>query len=531
MTDANQKYSQLLTPAPLQFGKWPRLAAIDIGTNSIRCIVVAVEANDSIRVVGDEKDQVRLGEGLYASGKISRAAWVRAEQALQRMVLIAQGLGVDVIEAVATSAVRQAKNGARFLRQMEQLTGLKIRLISGDEEARLAALSAQYNFDLDGSRYAVIDIGGGSVEVVTGVGDHLGEIVSLELGAVYLTETFQGGDPLSELQFRQMRRQVRHELKHRLPQAMQMSAVIGSGGTLTNLAGMVMAMRGEKFDSVHRYEVLRSEVVHLLAMLRRKDLKSRAATPGLDPARADIIVAGITVINELLRHFGCNLLRINHKGIREGLILSSLEKHGLIASRLPQLDWRTSLEQFARSCHFDEEHSRHVCRLAQAIFAEVAGPSGFGAAEQRLLEAAALLHDIGYFINYEQHHKHTYHLVRHANLFGFTPREQELIANIARYHRKSLPKKSHENFSGLPAADQELVRRLGGILRLADGLDRCRTGRVRTIQCRLHQGTLEITLQGEEDLTVELHGGRSKGDLYMKAFGHSLIVNSSTTSS
>jgi exopolyphosphatase/guanosine-5'-triphosphate,3'-diphosphate pyrophosphatase len=511
----------------LVFGKLPRLAAIDIGTNSIRCIVVEVEANDTIRVVGDEKAQVRLGEGLYASGKISREAWVRAEEALQRMVLIAQGLGVDVIEAVATSAVRQAKNGARFLREMQRITDLDIQLISGDEEARLAALSARYNFDLDGSRYAVIDIGGGSVEVITGVGSHLSEIISLDLGAVYLTETFLGSDPLTDQQFKQLRKHIRRELKHQAPGGgMPISAVIGSGGTLTNIGGMVMAMRGEKFDSVHRYEVLRSEVVHLLAMLRRKDLKARAATPGLDPARADIIVAGITVTNELLRHFGCNLLRINHKGIREGLILASLEKHGLIATRLPQVDWRASVEQFAKSCHFDEEHSRHVWMLAKRIFAELAGPFGLGETEERLLEAAALLHDVGYFINYDQHHKHSYHLVRHANLFGFTPREQELVANLARYHRKSPPKKKHDNFARLLPADQDLVRKLGGILRLADGLDRCRTGRVREIRCQLDHETLAIQLLGEGDLSVEIYGGQSKGDLFEEAFGRILTVHS-----
>ncbi|HKI50588.1 MAG TPA: Ppx/GppA phosphatase family protein [Geothermobacteraceae bacterium] len=509
----------------LVFGRLPRLAAIDIGTNSIRCIVVEVEPDDSIRVVGDEKAQVRLGEGLYASGKISREAWARAEEALQRMVMIAQGLGVEVVEAVATSAVRQAKNGDRFLREMQKLTGLEIQLISGDEEARLAALSARYNFDLDGSRYAVIDIGGGSVEVVTGIGSHLSEINSLALGAVYLTETFQGSDPLSDQQFKQLRKYVRRELKRKAPGGgLPVSAVIGSGGTLTNIGSMVMAMRGEKFDSVHRYEVLRSEVVHLLAMLRRKDLKGREATPGLDPARADIIVAGITVTNELLRHFGCNLLRINHKGIREGLILASLEKHGLIATRFPQVDWRASVEQFARSCHFDEEHSRHVWMLAQGIFNELAGEFGLGETEARLLEAAALLHDVGYFINYDQHHKHSYHLIRHANLFGFTPREQELVANIARYHRKAPPKKKHENFARLLPPDQELVRKLGGILRLADGLDRCRTGRVRKIRCQLNQGRLEIQLLGDGDLSVELYGGQSKGDLFEAAFERELSV-------
>ena len=525
MTESAAQTPDPLWPAHLVFGKLPRLAAIDIGTNSIRCIVVEVEANNNIRVVGDEKDQVRLGEGLYATGSLSPAAWARAEVALQRMVKIAQGLGVDVIEAVATSAVRQASNGTAFLQEMEKKTGLAIRLICGDEEARLAALSARHNFDLGGNRYAVIDIGGGSVEVITGVGDHLNEIDSLPLGAVYLTETYLPDDPISDQQFKQLRKHIRRELKHRaLGGDLPVASVIGSGGTLSNIGGMVMAMRGEKFDTVHRYEVLRSEVVHLLAMLRRRDLRARAATPGLDPGRADIIVAGITVIDELLRHFDCNLLRINHKGIREGLILASLEMHGMIPTRHPQTDWRASVEQFARSCHFDEAHSRHVCRLAKSIFDTLAESCEFTETEWRLLEAAALLHDVGYFINYAQHHKHSYHLIRHANLFGFTPREQELVANMARYHRKALPKKKHETFARLGTADQDLARKLGGILRLADGLDRCRTGRVTEIRCRLKNGIFEVRLFGREDLSVELYGGQSKGELFEATFEKRLQI-------
>jgi len=514
-TDSPQKSS---SDAP------QRLAAIDIGTNSIRCIVVEVDG-DTIRVVGDEKATVRLGEGLYASGRLSKAAWRRAEEALQRMVRIAQGLGVEIIEAVATSAVREAANGDKFLQAIQQQTGLQIRLIGGEEEGRLAALSARHNFDLEASRYAVIDIGGGSVEVITGVGGQLSEIASLELGAVYLSELFPGSDPLSEEEFRKLRKHIRRTLRQQAPGGeLPVAALVGSGGTISNIASMVMAMRGEKFDSVHRYEVLRSEVVHLLAMLRRKDLKAREATPGLDPGRADIIVAGITVINELLRHFGSNQLHINQKGIREGLILASLEKHGLIPTRQPQGDWRSSVEQFARACHFDEAHSRHVCRLALEIFAAVAESSGFGENERRLLEAAALLHDVGYFINYEQHHKHSYHLVRHANLFGFTPREQELVANIARYHRKAPPRKKHETFARLTPADQGLVRKLGGILRLADGLDRCRTGRVKTIRCRVSDGRFDIVLEGAGDVSVELHGGQSKGDLFEEAFARELQI-------
>ncbi len=497
-----------------------RLAAIDIGTNSIRCIIVEVTETGEFRVLDDEKATVRLGEGLAAGGAILPAAWERARQALLRMRKIIDGLGVESLTAVATSAVRQAANGGEFLAAMLQETGIEIRLISGEEEAQLAALSARHNFELDNTRTLLVDIGGGSVEIVTLVGDHVDEIASLPLGAVVLTERYLAGDPVSEGSLKTLRNQVRKTLRKELGRPdLPVQYLIGSGGTMTSIAGMVMALRKEQFDSVHHYEVLRSEVVHLLAMLARKDQKGRRAVPGLNPERADIIVAGVLVVDELMRQFRVNLLRINEKGIREGLILKALAERGLRSDQSNRRDWRQVVEDFARSCHFDEGHSRHVNRLAQQILAGLAPRFVFEERAAQLLEAAALLHDIGYFISYAQHHKHSYHLIRHADLLGFSPREREVIANIARYHRKSLPKKKHDGFARLCAEDRLLVRRLGGVLRLADGLDRRRALLVDEVRCACEGKSIRMVLAGAGDLSVELYGGQAKGDLFSEAFG------------
>jgi exopolyphosphatase/guanosine-5'-triphosphate,3'-diphosphate pyrophosphatase len=293
---------------------------------------------------------------------------------------------------------------------------------------------------------------------------------------------------------------------------------------MTSIAAMVMAMRNEEYGSVHGYEVFRSEVVHLLAMLLRKNLKERISLPGLNPDRADIIVAGVTVVDELMELFKANLLKINERGIREGLILKGLKKHNLISTKSQPRNWRDAVLEFARSCHQDEVHSLQVARLALEIFASLAVPFGFGEKERQMLEAAALMHDVGYFISYSGHHKHTYHLVRHADLFGFTPREREIIAHIARYHRKSLPKKKHESFARLVPQDQLLVKRLGGILRLADGLDRRRNSVVASLDCSLSGSVFTVIIKGEGDFSVELFGGRLKGDLFECAFRKKLYL-------
>jgi exopolyphosphatase / guanosine-5'-triphosphate,3'-diphosphate pyrophosphatase len=300
--------------------------------------------------------------------------------------------------------------------------------------------------------------------------------------------------------------------------------LLGSGGTMTSIAARAMAMRKEGYGSIHGYEVLRSEVVHLLDMLLRKDVKERKLIPGLPPDRADIIVAGVTVVDELMELFKANFLKINERGIREGLILKGLKKRHLLPVESQPKNWRDSVLEFARSCHHDEEHSLQVARLALEIFDAVASPFGLDDKERQMVEAAALVHDVGYFISYAGHHKHTYHLVRHADLFGFTPREREIIAHVARYHRKSLPKMKHESFARLSSPDRLLVRRLGGILRLADGLDRRRNCRVTALDCSLSPATFMVSLEGGGDVSVELFGGKLKGDLFEEAFGRKLVL-------
>ncbi len=502
-----------------------RLAAIDIGTNSIRCIIVAVDTQGNFWVLDDEKAMVRLGEGLIETGFISAVAENRAIDALQRMAKISTGLKAEVAAVVATSAVRKALNRNEFLRQVKLATGLDIKVISGEEEADLVTLSVHHNFAVDQQRYGMADIGGGSVEIVIATGFHAETITSLDLGTVFLTEKVLHNDPINNSELKKLRKYIRKSLKKNgVGDGLPVTCLIGSGGTMTNIGSMVMAMRGEQYESVHRYEVLHSEIIHLLAMLSRKTHKERLNIPGLNPERADIILAGIVLTDELMRRMQTNQLRINAQGIREGLILQSLQQRNLIPERQQARDWRSSVFEFARSCRFDELHSIQVSRLAKRIFSVVASKNRLTDRHGQLLEAGALLHDIGYFISYDRHHKHSYHLIRHANLFGFTPREREIVANLARYHRKAKPKQSHDNFSSLGAEDQILVRKLGGILRLADGLDRRRNRQVIDIKCKLHKDVFELKLFGVNDLSVELYGAQSKGNLFESAFGCRLAV-------
>lgn len=497
-----------------------RLAAIDIGTNSIRCIVVEVDQQGRYMVLDDEKATVRLGENLAASGAISPAAFARAVDAMSRIRKLIDGLKVTEVEVVATSAVRSASNGGELVSVLSRELGREIRVITGDEEAELVARSVRHNFDMSGKRYMIIDIGGGSVEIMSAVANHVESCVSLELGAVRMTDKFISSDPVKETELAKLKRHVRSELKAAFgDNRPSVQTFIGSGGTITTLASMVMSMRKQAYSTSHGYEVLRSEVVHLLAMLVRKDIKALRSVPGLNPDRADIIIAGLVVIDELMRYFGANMMLVNERGIREGLIISCMKRLQLLPEAQTQRSWKESVLEFARSCHYDEPHSRHVAKISLSIFDGLAKEFGLKKNDRRLLEAAALLHDVGYFISYNSHHKHSHHLIRHAELFGFSPREREMTALIARYHRKSLPKKKHPEYDRLEPKDQLLVSRLGGILRLSDGLDRRRSGLVEVVALSRCGSTFTFKLLGTEDISVEIFGGNAKKDLFEKAFG------------
>jgi exopolyphosphatase/guanosine-5'-triphosphate,3'-diphosphate pyrophosphatase len=504
--------------------KKPRIAAIDIGTNSIRCIIAEASKDGKFKILDDEKATVRLGEKLAMTGVISDEASKRALEAIQRFHKLVTGLNVEAVEAVATSAVRTATNGKELIEKLSEELGHEIRIISGEEEAELTASSALSNFDMYGKRYAMVDIGGGSVEIVTAYGNHVEEVYSIDLGAVVMTDRFLKSDPITENELCKLRRYIRESLKRTFTgKKLSVDSLIGSGGTLTALGCMAMQMRKDNYVSIHGSEVLHAEVVHLLAMLIHRDLKGRRTIPGLNQDRADIIVAGVVVVDEIMRFFDANRVLVNERGIREGLLIRAMKRLGLAAGSSTPPTWRDSIKEFAVSCHVDEQHATHVAGMALSIYDALALPFGLQKPEKKLLEAAAILHDCGYFISYGSHHKHSYHLIRHSELFGFTPRERELIAQIARYHRKSIPKRKHDAFQSLKEKDQVIVARLGGILRLADGLDRRRNGLVQDVSCLFGGTTITINLTATEDVSVEIFGANAKKDLFEKAFGSSVV--------
>jgi exopolyphosphatase/guanosine-5'-triphosphate,3'-diphosphate pyrophosphatase len=508
-------------PTPAADSDLMRLAAIDIGTNSIRCVVAEVESDGSYRVLDEEREMTRLGHDLFRRGRLSAEPMERSYAALAKMKAIVDGFQVTELRAVATSAVREAANGRAFCREVRRRCGLHIEVISPEEEAQLALQSALQNSDLAGRSVAVVDIGGGSVEVVLAAGAVVDQLYTLPLGSVRLTEAHGSAEPMGRRKWKRLRRAIDRVLDERIGDPpFYPEVMIGSGGTFTNLADMVKAERDGSEGNLQGFALTRADVVHLVHRLRGTPLDMRRAVPGLNPQRADIIVAGAAAVARLARWLGTQQIVVNPGGLRRGLLLSMIAERTASANGDPvrPKDRLEPVRAFARKCQSGTRHCEHVARLAAQLFDGLRGPFGLPPEGREILLAAGLLHDVGYLINHARHHKHAYHLIQHAELQGWTAREVELIANVARYHRKASPKKRHPNFARLERPDRRLVRRLAAILRVADGLDRTHTQRISAVGVEVGRGRARFVLAADADPQVERWDTERKASLFAKVF-------------
>lgn len=504
-----------------------RVAAIDVGSNSIRLVVADVSPAGAIATVDELKATPRLGAGVHETGALDEEGMRRAIDALGRMTVLARRLRADRVVAVATSAVRDAANGAAFVSRVQAETGLELRVLEGEEEARLAFRSALAHFPVADGRAVVMDIGGGSLELALSAGGVLDRLLSFPFGAIRLTERFlRGGGSRRDLN--RLRRTVREELRGALAvRDWHGAMLIGSGGTFTSLAAMHLARRGvTAARTVHGTAVAREQLEHVLDWLQEMTPAERAAVPGLSPARIDIIVAGLAVAAEVAARIEAREVLCSGYGLREGLLLESAD-----VAPEPSDPARTrerSVTAFAERCHYEEPHARQVRRLALQLFDELAGTVGAMPAERRTLADAALLHDVGYHVNYTAHHKHSYHLIVHADLLGMTPEEQVEVANVARYHRGSVPKRKHEGFAALDDEGRARVRRLAAILRVADGLDRGHVGSVDRVRVAQDEdGAIAIAATPHADAgscRLELWGAARKAGLLAEVAGVPVTV-------
>jgi exopolyphosphatase/guanosine-5'-triphosphate,3'-diphosphate pyrophosphatase len=509
-----------------------KLAAIDIGSNSIKLVVVDAASADSFAVLARDKETVRLGHETLREGFLSPAATARAAECVKRFRSIAEARGAERVLSIATASVRAASNAQEFLEEVERRTGVRVEVLSGIEEARLIGLAAARGCCDAAASLVNVDIGGGSTEISLVRNGVPAALYSVRLGAVGLTERFISSDPPKAKELRALREEIYGALERpaRGLRDAGWQRVTGTSGTIIAI-GEVLRARGAKQKSQGSQpagaEVVLSRLQRLNERLAGMTQGERRGVRGVSAQRAEIVVAGGQILEAVMRSLSINCLRTCDWALREGVIIDFLR--AVEAESKPPVPDDTDprlrgVHAVGRRFGYEEAHARLVARFAEAIFDEVAQASGLTRHHRTLLSAAALLHDVGYHIAHEGHHKHALYLIRNSELTGFSEGERDVIANVARYHRGSTPKERHQEFWRLNQADRETVRRLAAILRVADALDRSHEGRVRGLACARGDRKFELTLACRDDCGREAAAAESKSGLFEEVFGCVLKV-------
>lgn len=517
------------------------LAAIDVGTNSIHMVVVKIQPDlPAFSIIDREKETVRLGNFNETTKELTTAAMDRAVAALKRCYAIATSFQAEEVLAVATSAVREAHNGQAFLDRIYAEVGLAVNLISGPEEARRIYLGVLSGVEFHGQPHAIIDIGGGSTELVLGTGEPHRYLSSNKVGAVRLTAQFISSNPINDSEFLALRSYVRgmlenptQELRQKLGPGESMQ-LIGTSGTIECLATLIAYRRLEVVPTpLNGFQFTYEELSQLLEELRRSTYAERLTLPDMVPRRAEIILAGAVILHEAMGLLEAHSLTICERALREGVIVDWMLTHGLIEDRM-QFQKSVRQRHVLKTAHKYKVHlerSERVARFAMTLFEQTWGSlHTWNSPEQELMWAAAILHNCGHFVSHSAHHKHSYYLIRHGELLGYTETELEVIANIARYHRKSGPKKKHENFRALPTRyHRQLVLQLSALLRLAVALDRRGMGAVKTIHCRFEPESQVLYLDIQpshpgEDCASELWNLGYKKEYFEQVFEAKLVA-------
>ncbi|MEL6496126.1 MAG: Ppx/GppA phosphatase family protein [Cyanobacteria bacterium J06623_7] len=518
------------------------IAAIDIGTNSIHMVVVQIEPSlPAFTVIAKEKDTVRLGDRHPATGELTPAAIKRSLDTLRRCKELATSLEAEQIIAVATSATREAPNGEHFLRQVEFELDITVNLISGREEARRIYLGVLSGMDFNEQPQVIIDIGGGSTEIILADIQEPRFLSSTKVGAVRLAKEFITTDPISDSELKVLRAYVRGMLERpvdeiwRNLQLNEVPRAIGTSGTIETIAEIhAKDTLGAVPDPLNGYEVKYKDIEKIVKRLAKMSCKERLEVSGLADKRAEIIVPGAIILLEAMAMLKLDSVIICERALREGMIVDWMLTRGLINSRLRYQNEvkNRNVIKIAQKYHVDLDYSRRVAGFALSIFDQLRGKlHEWGEEERELLWSAAILHNSGVYISHSAHHKHSYYLIRHAELLGFTELELELIANIARYHRRSRPKKKHHAYHELPSKRyQSIVRQLSAILRLAVALDRRNKGAIASVKCKYVRSDralyFQITPQEiGDDCALELWNLSYKKEIFEAEFNIELIAS------
>lgn len=507
-----------------------RIAAIDLGTNSFHAVIVDIYPDGSFSTVDALKEMVLLAEKGIGD-RLTGKAMNRGIDALQKIKTLCDHKNVENVLAYATSAIREAENGGDFIQRAIDEVGIKINAISGKMEAELIGYAVRHGVSIGRKPVLMVDIGGGSVEFILGNRDTFYFLASKKIGVARMAAHIVNSDPVSERDIKALRDHYRLQLAD-VAQAFALHrthTIIGSSGTLQNIALMISGQSGPSpnlslNEMIFSNKQFFSIYEKVISMTREDRLKLK----GLDEKRVDIIAPGLVLMDYLIRTFGIRQVKISEQALREGIVLRYIKKElSEIRNILNQVEPRErSIYELLRKCNWHEEHSQHVAKLALKIFDTFSEELHLPEGDRELLRYAAYMHDIGYYISHRQHHKHALYLIRNADLKGFREEEIEIMANTARYHRRSTPKSRHKEFDKLSSEVKDRITKLSAILRIADGLDRSHYQNVRNLKIEKNEDLINLWLTTEEDPQLEIWGAKRKSELFSKITGCKIEIQS-----
>ncbi|MCS6884485.1 MAG: Ppx/GppA phosphatase family protein [Acidobacteriota bacterium] len=515
-----------------------RLAAIDIGSNSIHLVLVEVESGGRFNILAREKEMVRLAAGAMSTHHLSRSRIESALEVIARYVSFSRARGAEQILATATSAVREASNRNYFVERVRALTGVNVEILSGVEEARLISLAVAEAMHLERRKALIIDIGGGSTEFIVTDGRQPLLLRSMRLGAVRLAEQERLSDPVKKKELARMRANLRADLARTAQEIIELGydIVIGTSGTILNLVALATRLQSQRSEQAFaNFSATASleQIEQINERLAKMTERERRAVPGLDPDRADIIVPGGQILEAILRSVGARAITTCDWALREGILLDYIAKHadlphadlGLVTDE-KVLDVRDkSILALARRYEYQPVHAHQVAKLAGQLFDGMKTLHCLSDEDRVLLQYAAILHDIGYHISHTGHHRHGYYMIQNAELPGFSSSEAALVAALVRFHRGARPSKTkHPEYAALPKKDRQRVLKLSALLRLADGLDRSHRAIVdKVVPKKLGRGW-EIEIYSQQDCELEMWYAGRMIKYFERIFGTKLYL-------
>ncbi len=504
---------------------------LDIGTNSVRLLVVRLNPNHSYSILSRQKQQVRLGEGEFEEEEILPEAIERLVIVCKQLTELARTFGTDEYVAVATSAMREAGNQQEILHRLRQEALLDVRVISGQEEARLIYLGVSRGIHLGDRTAFFIDIGGGSTEIAIGGEQDYQYLQSFRLGAIRLSNLYLSDAitrSVSPGRYKKVQRHIRDAIIQsvRKIQEHQPAIAIGSSGTIMNLheiAQKALHQEGNYGESVLSYKDLR-KVISLICSL---PLEQRRKIPGMNPERADIIIPGAAILDTFKRELSLESVLVTGRGLQDGLLVDYCSRMDTFPL-LGELSTRQrSVLQLGRSCGINEAHARTVTSLVLELF-DSAGQvhlHTFGGRDRELLEYATFLHDIGSFISYTNHHAHSFYIIKNSELLGFDQKEVNFMANIARFHRKKTPRKKDPEILDLDSHERDVLGVLTIFIRLAESLDRSHTALVQHVRfSRANKNTVTLEVLTRGDCQLEIWGVEAEKKAFERTFGKKLVL-------